>query len=94
METVKAIAPATVANVTCGFDIFGFAVESPADEVTLTLRDEPGVVVTGIDGDGGRLPLEASRNTASVAVMGFLKAIDKNPGIGIYLKKNLPLGRR
>lgn len=92
MNSVKAIAPATVANVTCGFDIFGFAVEQPFDEVVLTLKDEPGVVLTKIYGDEGRLPLSADTNTAGVAVNEFLKAIGSNKGVTIELTKNLPLG--
>lgn len=92
MNSVKAIAPATVANVTCGFDIFGFAVEQPFDEVVLTLKDEPGVVLTKIYGDEGRLPLSADKNTAGVAVNEFLKAIDSSKGVTIELTKNLPLG--
>ena len=92
MKTVRAFAPATVANVCCGFDILGFAVDSPGDEVILTERQEPGVVVTKIVGDGGRLPLDSNRNTASVAVQSFLNAIGCRVGVEIELFKNLPLG--
>jgi homoserine kinase len=92
MKTVKAFAPATVANVSCGFDIFGFAVEQPGDEVTLTLAKEPGVRVIKIEGDAGRLPLDAQKNTASVAVISYLNALERNVGVAIELKKNLPLG--
>ena len=92
MKTVNAYAPATVANVSCGFDVFGFAVEKPGDEVTLTLTEKSGVVIKKIEGDGGRLPMEADKNTAGVAVLAFLKAIESNQGVEIILKKNLPLG--
>jgi homoserine kinase len=92
MKIVKAFAPATVANVCCGFDILGFSVDSPGDEVILTEKDEPGVVVKSIVGDGGRLPREAHLNTASVAVQSFLNAIGSNRGFEIDLFKNLPLG--
>lgn len=92
MKTVHAFAPATVANVSCGFDVFGFAVEKPGDEVILTLMDSPGVRIKKIEGDGGRLPLQAEKNTAGVAVLAFLKAIDSDQGVEILLKKNLPLG--
>lgn len=91
MKSVKALAPATVANVSCGFDIFGFAVESPCDEVVLTLKDS-GVRITKIEGDDGRLPREAERNTAGVAVLEFLKATGYNIGVDIELYKKLPLG--
>lgn len=93
MKTVRAFAPATVANVSCGFDVFGFAVEEPGDEVILTLTDSRGkVVIKNIEGDGGRLPMEADKNTASVAVLALLKAIGSEQGVDIILKKNLPLG--
>lgn len=92
MKSVKAIAPATVANVSCGFDIFGFAVEAPADEVILTLKKEPGVVIKAITGDGGKLPLESDRNTSGVAVEAFLKEFDSDHGVEIVLNKKLPLG--
>lgn len=92
MKSVKALAPATVANVSCGFDIFGFAVEAPADEVVITLSEEPGVVIKQITGDDGRLPLDASRNTSGVAVQEFLKKIESKLGAEIILHKKLPLG--
>ncbi|HTJ48551.1 MAG TPA: homoserine kinase [Cyclobacteriaceae bacterium] len=92
MKKIKAFAPATVANVSCGFDVFGFAVDAPGDEVILTLKDEPGVVITSITGDQGRLPLEAEKNTSGVAVLAFLKAINSNQGVSIELNKYLPLG--
>ena len=91
MKSIKALAPATVANVSCGFDIFGFAVEAPADEVIVTLTDSPGVVIKQITGDEGRLPLD-SRNTSSVAVQAFLKEIGSEQGVEIVLHKKLPLG--
>jgi homoserine kinase len=92
MKTIKAFAPATVANVSCGFDVLGFAVDSPGDEVWMTLKDEPGVVINKITGDQGRLPLEADKNTAGVAVLAFLQAIKSNQGVTIELHKKLPLG--
>ncbi len=92
MKKIKAFAPATVANVSCGFDVFGFAVDAPGDEVIMHLKDEPGVVITKITGDQGRLPLEAERNTSGVAVQAFLKAIKSDQGVSIELNKYLPLG--
>ena len=92
MKTIRAFAPATVANVSCGFDVFGFAVEAPGDEVILTLTDTPGVRIMRIEGDGGRLPLDINKNTAAVPVVNFLRTIGSDQGVEIVLKKNLPLG--
>jgi homoserine kinase len=92
MKSIRASAPATVANVSCGFDIFGFAVEAPADEVVITLTEAPAVTITKITGDEGRLPLEAEKNTAGVGVQAFLRHINSPYGAEIVLNKYLPLG--
>src|SRR6516164_8003002 len=38
MDAVTAFAPATVSNVACGFDVLGFALHEPGDEVTARWR--------------------------------------------------------
>ena len=92
MKTIKAFAPATVANVCCGFDVLGFAVDFPGDEVVLKLNNSKEVTISKIVGDGGRLPLEATKNTAGVAVQSFLQSLGVDQGVEIELYKNLPLG--
>jgi homoserine kinase len=92
MKWVKAFAPATVANVCCGFDILGFAIDQPGDEVHMCLSERSGVTITRITGDGGKLPADAEKNTAGVAVLSYLKEIGQQPGVEIELHKKLPLG--
>jgi homoserine kinase len=92
MKKIRAFAPATVANVSCGFDIFGFAVDHPGDEVVLTLTKGNDVVISAITGDDGRLSKEPEKNTAGVGVLTFLEAIGKKQGVSIELHKKLPLG--
>lgn len=92
MRSIKAFAPASVANVCCGFDILGFSVDVPGDEVVLTLSETPEVKITRIAGDNGRLPMEVEKNTAGVAIQSFLTSIGSRQGVQIELYKNLPLG--
>lgn len=92
MNEVKAFAPATVANVSCGFDIFGFAVDQPGDEVVVRKTGGSSVIIESIEGDEGRLPKEAARNTAGVAVLAYLRSIGSDVGLAIRLTKKLPLG--
>jgi homoserine kinase len=92
MRSIRALAPATVANVCCGFDVLGFAVEAPADEVIITLRERPGIIIESIESDGGKLSLDPQKNTAGVAVSSYLKGLKSNQGVSIVLKKKLPLG--
>lgn len=93
MKSIKVFAPATVANVVCGFDVLGFAVDAPGDEVIMRLTDKPGVSILKIEGDGGRLPLAADKNTVSASVQHYLKHINcTDIGVEIELYKKMPIG--
>ena len=91
-KKIKVYAPATVANVICAYDILGFALETPGDVVNLELNDSQEVRISEIDGDSGQLPLDAKKNTASVAVISFLEHLGLKQGVNLKLEKNLPLG--
>jgi len=90
MESVTAFAPATVSNVACGFDVLGFALNRPGDEVTA--RFAPGAVrIDEITGDQGRLPRDAAKNTAGVAAQALLTILGERRGVAISIRKGLPL---
>jgi len=90
---IKAFAPATVANVSCGFDIFGFAIEEPGDVVEIWRRDEPGIVIKDIFGDEGRLPRNPEKNAVTGVMIHLLKHLGITDfGCEVTLHKNMPLG--
>src|SRR6201994_4570437 len=90
---ISVFAPATVANVVCGFDVLGFAVNEPGDEVVMRMTDKPGITISKITGDNGRLPLDPVKNTVSVSVQHYLKSIDRlDVGVDIELHKKMPIG--
>jgi homoserine kinase len=92
-KSIQVFAPATVANVVCGFDILGFAVNEPGDEVIMRITDKPGITLSKITGDNGRLPLDPAKNTVSVSVQHYLKSIDRTDiGLDIELHKKMPIG--
>lgn len=90
-DSCRVFAPATVSNVACGFDVLGFAVEGPGDLVTATRREEPGVALASLTGDDGRLPREAERNTAGVAVQALLERAGSAAGVALHIEKRMPL---
>jgi homoserine kinase len=90
MDSVTAFAPATVSNVACGFDVLGFALVSPGDEVTAR-RIPTGVNIDDIAGDDGRLPRDAARNTAGVAAQALLTSAGERRGVALSIRKGLPL---
>lgn len=92
-KEVRVFAPATVANVAVGFDILGFAIDGPGDEVVARLAEGSGVRITSISGDGGKLPLKAEKNTAGFAAIRLLEQLGKS-GLGVELEihKKMPFG--
>lgn len=92
-SSIHVFAPATVANVVCGFDVLGFAVNEPGDEVIMRITDKPGITISKITGDDGRLPLNPAKNTVSVSVEHYLRSIDRlDIGLDIELHKKMPIG--
>lgn len=91
-HSIRAFAPATVGNLACGFDVLGMALERPGDEVVARVGGEPGVKLTAVTGDGGRLPVTADRNTAGVAARAVLElAGAAHASVELEVHKGLPL---
>ncbi|MDH4063938.1 MAG: homoserine kinase, partial [Acidobacteriota bacterium] len=88
---IAAYAPATVSNVACGFDVLGFALDEPGDVVMAEPSSAPGVSITEITGDDGRLSREPGRNTAGAAVLALLEHLQTRSGVTLTLRKGLPL---
>jgi homoserine kinase len=91
-KKIHVFAPATVANVGSGFDIFGFALNTPGDEVVLQVTHDPGVKITRITGDDGCLPYAADKNTAGGSVLAMLQSLQAGFGVRIELYKKMPIG--
>jgi homoserine kinase len=92
-QQIHVFAPATVANVVCGFDVLGFAVNEPGDEVIMRITGKPGITISKITGDDGRLPLDPAKNTVSVSVQHYLNNIGRSDiGLDIELHKKMPIG--
>ncbi len=92
MQRVKAFSPATVANIGVGFDVLGMAVDAPGDVVIAERREQPGVEIVEITGDGGKLPYGADKNTASLAASAVLSQIgEEGYGVRLWVEKGLPL---
>jgi homoserine kinase len=88
---ITAFAPGTVSNVGCGFDVLGFALESPGDLVGAEPRDRTGVEITAIEGEQGRLSLDPRSNTAGASVLALLERLGTTRGVKLRIQKGLPL---
>ncbi|MGQ9621370.1 MAG: homoserine kinase [Bacteroidales bacterium] len=93
-KSVTVFAPASVANISCGFDIMGFALEGIGDRVKINIGenfDENTIHLTGRYAD--YVPSSRSMNSAGVAINAMLNSLGiVDLKIGITLEKNLPVG--
>lgn len=89
---IEVFAPATVANVGCGFDVLGFALHRPGDTVVVRRRAGTGLVISGVDGEGSDIPLDPEKNTAGVAALALLDHLNERMGIEMRIHKGIPIG--
>ncbi|MDT0540926.1 homoserine kinase [Croceitalea sp. P059] len=90
MKEIKVFCPATIANVSCGFDVLGLAMESVGDEMLVRKKETPGIKITKIEGQD--LPLETNKNVAGVAGLALLNASNYKGGFEIEIFKNIKPG--
>ncbi|WP_298319362.1 homoserine kinase [uncultured Aquimarina sp.] len=90
MKRIKIFAPATVANLSCGFDVLGCCLDTVGDEMIISLTSESGVRITKIE--GADLPLDTKKNVAGVAVEALLENYDKEVGVDIEIYKKIKAG--
>jgi homoserine kinase len=87
---IKVFCPATVANMVCGFDILGFALEEPNDIMYVRLMDEPKVIIRNLDDYG--LPTEPEKNVAGVVFLDIIQQQGNQFGFEVEIRKNIKPG--
>jgi homoserine kinase len=90
MDEIKIFAPASVANVSCGFDVLGFCLDPVGDEMIIRKTTSPGLKITKIEGQD--LPHDPKKNVAGVAAQAFLKAHPVAHGFEIEIYKKIKAG--
>jgi len=89
---IKVFAPASVANVAVGYDILGFALDAPGDEIIVRFADHKGIKISKITGAKG-LPYEVEKNTAGFAAQQVLKHLgEEDRGFDFEIHKKMPFG--
>jgi len=87
---IKVFCPATVANVSCGFDVLGVALDAVGDEMVVRKVTQKGIKITKLTGQV--LPKETLNNVAGVAGNAFLLASDYDDGFEIEIDKRIKPG--
>jgi len=90
MNEIIIFCPATVANLSCGFDVLGLCLEGIGDEMIIRKVKEKGLKITKIT--GADLPLETNKNVAGVAGLALLNHLDLEFGFEIEIHKKIKAG--
>jgi homoserine kinase len=90
MNQIELFAPASVANVSCGFDVLGFCLDPIGDIMRISKTTTPGVSIGKIAGQD--LPTDPLKNVASVAGLALLKEHPSEFGFQIDIDKKIKPG--
>jgi homoserine kinase len=90
MNSIKIKAPATIANLVCGFDVLGLCLHEPYDEMEIRLIDEPKVIIESADGYD--LPRDPQQNTAGAPLLEMMHGLDGKTGFEVLIRKNIKPG--
>ena len=87
---LRIFCPATIANISCGFDVLGVALDSVGDVMVVRRVDKPGLRITKLEGQ--ELPTKTLKNVAGVAGLAFLEASNYSGGFEIEIYKKIKAG--
>ncbi len=87
---LRIFCPATIANISCGFDVLGVALDSVGDEMVVRKVSKKGIHIIKLEGQD--LPMETHKNVAGVAGMAFLEESDYDGGFEIEIYKKIKAG--
>lgn len=90
MKSVKVKSPATIANLVCGFDVLGLALNDPQDIMQVTLTAEPGIRIH--HKDIYNLSTVPEQNVAGVALLELMHEIDSETGFDVTIEKHIKPG--
>ena len=90
MKHIIVKCPGTVANLVCGFDILGLALNEPSDIMEMKLLDEPKVIIH--NRDMYNLPTEPEKNVAGVVLLSIMEKVGGNTGFEVTIEKHIKPG--
>ncbi len=90
MKSIRIKAPATVANLVCGFDVLGMCLHEPHDIMDVRLLDRKEVIVQSAD--GYPLPTDPMQNTAGAPLVEMLASLPEEVGFEVLIHKRIKPG--
>ncbi|QMU64542.1 MAG: homoserine kinase [Flavobacteriaceae bacterium] len=91
MNEIKLFTPATVANVSCGFDVLGLCLDTVGDEMIIRKTVDKRVRITSVTGQEN-IPTNVRKNVAGIAALALLKESNTSFGFEIEIHKKIKPG--
>ena len=91
MNKIELKACATVANLSCGFDILGLCLNEPYDEIIIMKNNDKVVKLEILDSPYKNIPIDPNLNTGGVPAQKIIKDLNLDFGFNIQIKKGIPL---
>ena len=92
MDHINIFTPASVANVSCGFDVLGFCLDTIGDIMRVSKTKTKGISIGTLKGQ--KIPIDPLKNVAYVAANALLKDFPTNGGFQIDIEKKIKPGDR
>jgi len=89
-DEVRVYGPATVSNVGPGFDLLGFALEEPGDEMIIRRNGSRSLRL--VDESGCSLPLDPGINVAAIAATAILSELGIREGFDMIFTRKITPG--
>lgn len=89
-KSVYVSAPATVANLVCGFDVLGMCLNEPYDRMQVSLLNEKKIIIKS--SEGYPLPADPAQNTAGAPLLEMINELDDNTGFEVLIHKKIKPG--
>jgi homoserine kinase len=93
IKQFKVYAPASIANLGPGFDVFGIALDGLGDCIKVKRVSEPGVRVSIKGFEADHIPVKAQLNSAGAVMNAALDRIGDHVGVEMEIEKGIPPGK-
>ena len=90
MSRISISVPSSVANVSCGYDVLGFCLGYPCDEMTVEIKQTQGVEIEHVN--GWSIPTDPKLNVCGAVAFEMIKKLNFKYGFKIKIIKGIKPG--
>lgn len=87
MNKIKVFAPASIANMGCGFDVIGMALDEVGDVLEISIEDGDGLTIE--NETNVPLPADPEENVVTPVIRKFMEMTGKKAKVGIRILKKI-----